>query len=219
MITLWKALIIFYIYFCSQLWALHRQSHIVQLEGLQRTFPFSTRKHKDHTGATEKHDYWKRLTEHELHSERRIKRHQVIYKRKVLEGQSTPPKTGPIPPINASNDARTGKKYVQYYLSSKCQALKKGGLADPSTTSLNSWETLQGWRQRCSKENLTNFWHQSRVNQKQCHTGIYCNMSAGNLKFNHFPAEFIFHWGRHALWSKRGIYLILFTSQCVPVSP
>lgn len=125
MITLWKALIIFYIYFCSQLWALHRQSHIVQLEGLQRTFPSSTRKHEDHTGATEKHDYWKRLTEHELHSERRIRRHQVIYKKKVLEGQSTPPKTGPIPPINASNDARTGKKYVQYYLSSKCQALKK----------------------------------------------------------------------------------------------
>ena len=125
LLTLWKALILPIIDYCSQLWAPHKQDHIMQLEALQRTFTSSIQKPAT-TREGENLNYWQRLAEFDLYSiERRMERYHIIYTWKILEGQITPPKTDPIKPATNQDNPRTGRKCAQLHLPSESSARVK----------------------------------------------------------------------------------------------
>ena len=80
MLTLWKALVIPILDYCSQLWSPTRVGEIQQIEEIQKAF---TRKIRYNT----KHDYWQRLQKYHLYSlQRRRERYRIIYVWKMLEG-------------------------------------------------------------------------------------------------------------------------------------
>ena len=79
MLTLWKALVMPILDYCSQLWSPSRVGEIQQIEDIQKSF---TRKIRYGT----KDDYWKRLQKYNLYSlERRRERYRIIYVWKILE--------------------------------------------------------------------------------------------------------------------------------------
>ena len=80
MLTLWKALVIPILDYCSQLWSPWRIGEIQQIEDIQKAFTRKIRKDK-------KEDYWQRLQTHHLYSlQRRRERYRIIYVWKILEG-------------------------------------------------------------------------------------------------------------------------------------
>lgn len=118
LLTLWKAIIIPHMDYCSQLWAPHKQNHVGKLEGLQRTFTSRIRNHTNQEANNL--DYWQRLKIYQLYSiERRIERYIIIYTWKSLENKITPPKTEPIQP-SEQQERRTGRKCIQSHTSSEC---------------------------------------------------------------------------------------------------
>ena len=80
MITLFKALVLPHLDYCSQLWSPAKISDIQKLENVQRSF---IRKIDGSAGM----DYWDRLKTYRLYSlERRRERYSIIYVWKMIEG-------------------------------------------------------------------------------------------------------------------------------------
>ena len=80
LMTLWKAIVIPHIDYCSQLWAPHQQQYIMRLEGLQRTFTSCIQDPESAQEVVENNNYWQRLRNLKLYSiERRLERYQIIY--------------------------------------------------------------------------------------------------------------------------------------------
>jgi len=80
MLTLWKALAIPHLDYCSQLWSPWKRGLVQQLEEVQKSFL--------HGIPSLRHlNYWEKLKSLKLYSlERRRERYQVIYTWNVIEG-------------------------------------------------------------------------------------------------------------------------------------
>ena len=79
MLTLWKALVLPILDYCSQLWSPSKIGEIQQIENIQKAF---TRKIR----SSNRKDYWDRLKAHGLYSlQRRRERYSAIYVWKILE--------------------------------------------------------------------------------------------------------------------------------------
>ena len=80
MLTLWKAVVLPILDYCSQLWSPSKMGEIQQIENVQKAF---TRK----INSSYRKDYWERLKSFKLYSlQRRRERYRIIYVWKILEG-------------------------------------------------------------------------------------------------------------------------------------
>ena len=103
MTTLFRALVLPRVDYCSQLWAPYKQKDWAALEGIQRTYT---------SYITEvKHlDYWSRLQCLNLYSiQRRMERYIVLYVWKILEGMA--PNTT-VHPITSQYNQRRGRTCI-----------------------------------------------------------------------------------------------------------
>ena len=81
MLTLWKALILCHLDYCSQLWSPHKTGDIQVIEMLQKAFISKI-------AGLQDLNYWEQLQELKMYSlERRRERYSIIYAWRVLEGQ------------------------------------------------------------------------------------------------------------------------------------
>ena len=81
MVTLFKALVLPHLEYCSQLWSPSSVGEIRKLEAVQRSFTSRIR-------SVSSLNYWKRLEELKLYSiERRRERYSIIYVYKIIKGQ------------------------------------------------------------------------------------------------------------------------------------
>ena len=102
MLTLWKALIVPIIDYCSVLTSPYKQGDIEKLESLQRAFTNKI--------ELDNHlNYWKRLKHLKLYSlERRRERYTIIYTWKILENKVKNLENEPIMP-KTSSESRNGR--------------------------------------------------------------------------------------------------------------
>ena len=116
MLTLWKALILCHLDYCSQLWSPHKTGDIQVIEMLQKAFISKI-------AGLQDLNYWEQLQELKMYSlERRRERYSIIYAWRVLEGQV--PNLNSTP-IRAKWQPRRGRECILPALSrSACKSVE-----------------------------------------------------------------------------------------------
>ena len=147
MLTLWKALVIPRIDYCSQLWNPHKVGLIKQLEEIQKSFV------KKIYGCRNK-NYWEILADLKLYSlQRRRERYQIIYIWAIMENMVPNFQLGVTDAIVALHNARQGRKcLVRTVKKTPFEALRYSSLPIHGARLFNSLPKEIRSTTRCKKE-------------------------------------------------------------------